>query len=89
MLQYSHFEDAKEIMDSINSGDDLSADQRSELLWFKSSYYFHNAIYGKALDSVNTILQHDPWNISYLVQQAMVLSKYTKIKSHSHCLIQY
>lgn len=80
LLQYGDFDKAKVILDHIDDNAHMNKDQKSELLWFKSSYHYHKDEFEKSLEAINQVLKHDPWNIAYLVQQALVLSSLNQDK---------
>ena len=78
-MQFGDTVEAKSILDGI-SEKDAGQDHISELLWLKSNYCYQNKQYNEALDFLNRVLQHDPWNVAYLVQQALTLSAISKDK---------
>jgi len=55
-------------------GRDKAAETRTEIEWLKSNYHARKHEYAESLELLRRVLATDPWNVSYLVQEAVCLA---------------
>ena len=80
-MQYGDPERAKKILESIDHPEKLNDEELCELLWLEANYEFRKQQYQNSLDRLHRVLEHDPWNISYLLLQIRTLSDESQSKS--------
>lgn len=80
IMQIGELEKSKEILDGISNLEKMPKEQKMEFLWLRSTLCFQAGEFQEASDQLNRVLHDDPWNVAYLVQQALVLSELNKDK---------
>ena len=67
-MQYGSPEEAFGILSGLEIENAGSREEREEMLWLKANYHNHKGDYQKSQQTLEQILDIDPWNVSYLVQ---------------------
>jgi tetratricopeptide (TPR) repeat protein len=79
LMQHDNPEKAREILDKI-TGPSKNREEHAEVLWLRASYHARRQEYAESMNLLRLVLQLDPWNISYLVQEIINLTHISKIE---------
>jgi len=74
LMQYGDPDVAIGILEGIKLDESAKAESQTELYWLKSNYYSRKGDYRKSLELLRMALAADPWNVSYLIQEAINLA---------------
>lgn len=72
-MQHGNEELANETLEGVLARHKLEGQEMIELHWLKTNYFFRRQDYRKAVQHLNKILAVEPWNVSYLCLQALIL----------------
>lgn len=79
VLQYEDPETGMAILTPLTQARDLSQSEQTELSWLESSYLARKGDFEGALKLIHKVLAFDPWNVSFIVQEIVNLTKMTLI----------
>ena len=75
LMQYRNPEDAMDILNDIRKNTSaLSPTETAEIEWLKANYFARRSEFNKSNESLNRVLNLDPWNVSYIIQQVINLT---------------
>lgn len=78
-MQYGDQEKALHVLEALTSARRLDGEELIEVYWLKTNYYYRHRQYQKALQYLRQAIAAEPWNVSYLVQQVLLLNHIVKI----------
>ncbi len=73
-MQYGAADKAEGILKDIPEDKITDQGHQCEILWLKANFSFIDKNYKESLNYLNKALLHDPWNVTYLVQQVLIFS---------------
>ncbi|NRA65564.1 MAG: hypothetical protein HRU19_13835 [Pseudobacteriovorax sp.] len=73
-IQHGDPKQSRGVLDSIDEDKIQNQSQVCEIKWLKANYAFLDKDFEVSLNFLSRALQFDPWNVTYLVQQALALS---------------
>ena len=74
LMQYGDPDVAIGILEGIKLDAAAKEENQTELYWLKSNYYSRKNDHRKSLELLRLALASDPWNVSYLIQEAINLA---------------
>jgi tetratricopeptide (TPR) repeat protein len=80
LMQHGDAGLAKSLIDTIDQVHKLEADEQVELHWLNASYDFLNGNFEESSSRLRTLLESEPWGLTYLVLHARALGGIAKIK---------
>lgn len=78
-MQYGDQENALKVLEELLSARRIDGEDLIEAHWLKTNYYYRHGQYQKALQFLRQAISAEPWNVSYLVQQVLLLNHIVKI----------
>lgn len=79
-MQHGGAKKAEEILKGITEAKITDQGHQCEILWLKANFAFLDKKFKESLNYLNKALLHDPWNVSYLVQQTLTYSSLNEDK---------
>jgi tetratricopeptide (TPR) repeat protein len=80
VMQYGDPDEAMGILERAQEGAEKDGEFSSEITWLKTNYHARKGDFHRALELVRVILNLDPWNVSYLVQEISALTNLLSVE---------
>ena len=74
LMNHNEPDKAMEILKLIEQPKGAMTDVDAEIQWLKASYYDRKQDWPTSLEMLSSLLARDPWNISYLIHEAICLT---------------
>jgi tetratricopeptide (TPR) repeat protein len=79
-MQYGNPEEAMQILEQLTTSNH-SVEENPEVFWLKANYFARKMDFTASTAILRKAIQIDPWNVSYLLQEAINLQELARDKS--------
>ncbi|MEY4632133.1 MAG: hypothetical protein RIQ81_2253 [Pseudomonadota bacterium] len=79
-MQYGDPEKAMGILERITNARHPAADESPEIFWLKANYFARKMDFASSIVTLRKAIGMDPWNVSYLLQEAINLQELAREK---------